>query len=92
MIAVLLKGSEMTESQNEDPLLFTLHDLHNRTAEIAEILNTQNKPAVITGHGRYLLFIQPLANIDNLEGKLISAAVEAGKLDLNSPVDRIYTS
>jgi hypothetical protein len=83
----------MTESHGESPLHYTLHDLHNDTAAIMEAVNTQNRPAVITRMGRFITLIQPLANIENLEGKLIGAAIKAGDINLElEPGDRVYTT
>jgi antitoxin (DNA-binding transcriptional repressor) of toxin-antitoxin stability system len=48
-----------------------------------EALNTQNRSAVITRRGRPVALVQPLANVENLEGKAIRAAVEAGDIDLD---------
>jgi hypothetical protein len=59
-----------------------MHDLHNNTAAIMEAVNTQNRPAVITRMGRFIALIQPLTNIENLEGKLIARAIESGDIKL----------
>lgn len=75
----------MSESQNEGPLLYTLRQLHDNTAAIMEAVNTQNRPAVITRMGRFIALVQPLANIENLEGKLIGRAIECGDIKLESP-------
>ena len=82
----------MSESQGEGPLLYTLRDLHENTAAVMETVNTQNRQAVITRHGRFIALIQPLTNIENLDGKLIGAAVASGAINLDVTGDKVYTS
>lgn len=82
----------MSESQNEDPLHYTLRQLHDDTAGVIESINRQERPAVITRMGRFIAYIQPLACVENLEGQAIQAAIESGRLDLNPTSDKSYTS
>lgn len=82
----------MTASQSEGPLMYTLRELRDNTAGVMKAINSQNRPAFITHHGRPINVIQPLANIENLEGTLIEKAIEAGMIDLDTPGDRVYSS
>ena len=82
----------MEKSHDGSSFLCTLRELHDDTAAVMEASNTENIPVVVTRMGQWIALIQPLANIENLEGKAISAAVEAGLIDLDSKIDKIYTS
>ena len=82
----------MEKSRDGSSFLCTLRELTDNSASIMETINTENIPVIVTRMGRFIAIIWPLANIENLEGKAISAAVEAGLIDLDSKIDKIYTS
>ncbi len=72
----------MGEPHSSSPLLYTMRELQDDTVALMEAINSQNKPAIITRMGRLIALIQPLGNVENLEGKLIAEAIASGEIKL----------
>ena len=51
----------MPRVDGDDPLVYTVHDLNQRTASIISEIEMAGKPAFITRHGRFVAMITPLA-------------------------------
>lgn len=64
-------GAEPT-SRETGPLLVTMRELSEDTAGVLARVNEQNRPAVVTRHGRLVALVQPLFG-RNVEGAAIAA-------------------
>ena len=53
--------SPMSRVDGDDPLVYTVRDLNQRTASIISEIEMAGKPAFITRHGRFVAMITPLA-------------------------------
>ena len=51
----------MSRVDGDDPLVYTVRDLNQRTASIISEIEMAGKPAFITRHGRFVAMITPLA-------------------------------
>ena len=54
--------SPMSRVDGDDPLVYTVRDLNQRTASIISEIEMAGKPAFITRHGRFVAMITPLAS------------------------------
>lgn len=52
----------MSRVDDDDPLVYTVRDLSQRTASIISEIEMAGKPAFITRHGRFVAMITPLAS------------------------------
>jgi antitoxin (DNA-binding transcriptional repressor) of toxin-antitoxin stability system len=55
-------GSPTSRVDGDDPLVYTVRDLNQRTASIISEIEMAGKPAFITRHGRFVAMITPLAS------------------------------
>ncbi|MFF3208428.1 type II toxin-antitoxin system Phd/YefM family antitoxin [Streptomyces sp. NPDC002962] len=59
----------------------TMRELSNNASQIVREVNEQDRPAVVTKHGRYVAVIQPLTNAQVESVALRSLAREADQDD-----------
>jgi antitoxin (DNA-binding transcriptional repressor) of toxin-antitoxin stability system len=52
----------MSRVDGDDPLVYTVRDLNQRTASIISAIEMAGKPAFITRHGQFVAMITPLAS------------------------------
>lgn len=75
-----------------EPRIVSLADFRANTTEIIREMNEKNHQVLVTRHGRFLAIMQPLANIENLEGKILSEAIEKGHLVISDDITNARTA
>lgn len=68
----------------------TMKQLRNDTSGIIKQMNEDNVPVVVTRRGRFVAKITPLANVDNLEGKMLSNMPAEELEELLATADTAY--
>jgi antitoxin (DNA-binding transcriptional repressor) of toxin-antitoxin stability system len=77
--------SPMSRVDGDDPLVYTVRDLNQRTARIISEIEMAGKPAFITRHGRFVAMITPLASGQVESHVLAEMAHEIGEPTVTDP-------
>lgn len=83
------------KSQNRQPVIRTLKQLHENTSSIIEMVNVENQIVLITHHGRFVGVIEPLSDTEILGAGLSKAVDELddgikARVLGTKPVDKSY--
>ncbi len=77
--------SPMSRADDDDPFVYTMHDLNQRAASIISEIEMAGKHAFITRHGRFVAMITPLAPGQVESYVLAEMASEIGELTAIGP-------
>src|SRR5438067_6844264 len=54
----------LVDAALDDPKIYTMRELNQRTAQVLEEINDNKRPAAITKHGRFVALVLPLRDAE----------------------------